>query len=217
MVDQIKQMIGKGYRFAFISGTKSEHLLEMISSRLDKEHFILGTTGTKCIRVNDNQETIYNFALNLEEKNEINLAFEKLITEFNIQSLTTKEDQLQDRNSQITLSAIGRHALSESKAEYDPDGEKRKIWVEFLKQHLDENKYEIRIGGTTSIDVTRKGMDKEWGIRKFAREIGVNFEEILFFGDKLYSGGNDYPATKVVDCVAVTCPTDTLEKLKVIV
>src|SRR3989344_2316923 len=49
----------------------------------------------------------------------------------------------------------------EIKKRYDPNEKKRKIWVRFLKGHIDESKYEIKIGGTTSIDVTRKGLDKE--------------------------------------------------------
>ncbi len=215
MTNKIKEMINQGYQFAFISGTKSEHLIEMVSSRLDKEHHILGTTGTKCIKINNKiPETIYNFSLNPEEKKEIITAFEKLISHFNIQSLTTKEDQLQDRDSQITLSAIGRHAPSESKAKYDPNGEKRKIWTKYLGQFLNEKKYEINIAGTTSIDVTKKGLDKGWGIKKFASYYNLPLNKILFIGDKTYPGGNDYPATKVVDYIKVTCPKDTLQKLK---
>lgn len=214
MTDKIKEMISRGYQFAFISGTKSEHLMEMISSRLDGEHYILGTTGTKCVKINKTSEIIYNFTLNPEEKKEIINAFEKLISYFNIQSLTTKEDQLQDRDSQITLSAIGRQASSESKAKYDPNGEKRKTWIKYLRQFLNKDKYEIKIGGTTSLDVTKKGLDKGWGIKKFARHYNLPLNKILFIGDKIYSGGNDYPATKVVDYIEVTCPKDTLQKLK---
>ena len=216
MADQISKMVDNGFQFAFISGTKSEDLMRMISLNLNREHYILGTTGTKCVKVKADKstETLYNFSLNPKEKQEILDAFDKLIEHYNIVSLTTKEDQVQDRDSQITLSAIGRHAPSELKAEHDPLGKKRKVWVEFLKKHLDENKYEMNIAGTTSIDVTRKNMDKEWGIRQFAKEKEIEFDEILFFGDKLEPGGNDFPETKVVDCVAVTCPDDTLEKLK---
>ncbi|MBI2666046.1 HAD hydrolase family protein, partial [Candidatus Woesearchaeota archaeon] len=148
------------------------------------------------------------------EKEEIRTAFEKLIDHFGIVPTTSKEDQLQDRDSQITLSALGRHAPSEAKRDFDPEGEKRKGWVEFLRQFLSEEKYGIRIGGTSSIDITRKGLDKEWGIKEFARYHGFNLNEILFIGDKLYPGGNDYPAAKIVDCIGVNSPEDTLKELR---
>ncbi len=214
MAQQINLMIKRGYQFAFISGTKAEDLKKMISSRVTEEHHLLATTGTKYALMKNQQESvIYNQSFNADQKKEIFAAFEKLIAQFNIQSLTTKEDQLQDRDSQITLSAIGRHASTELKAQYDPDGQKRQEWIKFMQQDLGE-KYDIKIGGTTSLDVTKKGLDKEWGIRKFAQQNNLALNQIIFFGDKIYLGGNDYPATKVVDCVSVKNPEETLQKLK---
>lgn len=216
MAEQINKMISRSYQFAFISGTKSESLQRMISSKLKKEHHILATTGTNytLIREDGTAEIKYNYSLTPTEKKEIIAAFERLIEQYLIKSMTTKEDQLQDRDSQITLSAIGRHAPTELKASYDPDGKKRMEWIEFLKNYLDENKYVLKIGGTTSIDITKKGFDKEWGIRKLAEHHQIPFSKIIFFGDKLFPGGNDYSATEVVDCVSVKNPKDTLQKLK---
>ncbi len=215
MAGQISRMIQQGYEFAFISGTKSEDLQKMISSRVKEKHHLLATTGTNYTIVEgDAVNMIYNNSFKHEEKKEIITALKKLISHHNINSLTTEEDQLQDRESQITLSAIGRHAPSELKAAYDPDGAKRKEWVDFLKNHLDENEYDIRIGGTTSIDVTRKGLDKEWGIKTFAQHHNITLDSILFFGDKIHPGGNDFPATKIVDCISVKSPKDTLQQLR---
>ena len=217
MAFEIARLVNSGYKFAFISGTKSESLQRMISSKLKKEHHILGTTGTNYTLVKndgDGVEIIYKYSLSDEEKKEIIFAFDKLISDYNIQSMTTKEDQVQDRESQITLSAIGRHAPTESKATYDPDGKIRLEWIEFLKNHLDSEKYQMKIGGTTSVDITKKGFDKEWGIKKFAEHHGIEHSEIVFFGDKLHPGGNDFAASKVVDCIAVKNPSDTLRKLK---
>lgn len=216
MASEISRLIDSGFSFAFISGTKSESLQRMISSRLKKDHHILGTTGTNytLVKENGSTETVYKYSLSDEEKKEVIGAFSQLIDYYKIMSMTTKEDQVQDRDSQITLSAIGRHAPTEAKAAYDSDGKKRLEWIQFLKQYLDPNKYHMKIGGTTSIDITKKGFDKEWGIRKFAEYHNINHSEIIFFGDKLYPGGNDFPATKVVDCVAVKNPEDTIKKLK---
>lgn len=216
MVNQIFSLIQKGYILAFISGTELNYLQKMISSQLKTKHFLLPTTGTICLEVDPEKETkeTYNYKLTSEEKKEIMNAFEVLTSEFNIQTMTTKEDQIQDRNTQITLSAIGRNAPLELKKNYDPDGEKRKEWIKFLKTILEENKYEISYGGTTSVDITRKGLNKAWGIKKFAEYYGIALDSILFIGDKTDPGGNDYPATTVVDFITVKNPQDTLEKLK---
>jgi HAD superfamily hydrolase (TIGR01484 family) len=221
MAHQINSLIKKGFHFAFISGTTVKELQRMISSKVIEAHHILGTTGTNYTFVNNqgnnsdnNQRTkeIYNHSFTDEEKKNIFTVLEKLITQFNIQSMTTKEDQLQDRDSQITLSAIGRNASLELKKKYDPDGLKRKEWINFIKEEL--NDYELKIGGTTSLDVTRKGLDKAWGIKEFAKYYNLPLNEIIYFGDKLYPGGNDYAASKIVDCVAVKSPEDTLKELR---
>src|SRR3989344_5671968 len=215
MAEQVSRMIRQGYLFVFISGTKSEDLQKMISSRVKEKHHLLATMGTNySIIEKDTVNTIYNNSFSPEEKEEIITALQKLISNYEIISMTTPEDQLQDRNSQITLSALVRNAPIETKKKYDPSGEKRKIWVDFLKQHLDENKYDIKIGGTTSIDITRKGLDKEWGIETFAEHHKIALSSIVFFGDKIFSGGNDFPATKIVDCISVKSPQETLQQLR---
>lgn len=215
MAEHISRMVKQGFEFAFISGTKSEDLQKMISSKLKEKHHLLGTTGTNYTLVEkDKTEVKYNLSFSSEEKKEIIAAFKKLISHYNIKSFTTDEDQLQDRESQVTLSAIGRHAPSELKAAYDPDGAKRKEWVSFLKKNLDENRYDLRIGGTTSIDITPKGLNKEWGIKNFAQQNQFNLNSILFFGDKMHPEGNDFPATKIVDCIAVKSPKETLQHLR---
>ncbi len=216
MAEQIDTLIQKGFQFAFISGTGADFLQKMISSRLKEKHFILATTGTTCVEINPNSEPqlIYKHSLSPEEVFELMTAFEKLVTKFEVHSLTTKEDQIQNRETQVTLSAIGRHAPSNLKAEYDSDGSKRKIWVEYLKTLIDPEKYEITIGGTTSVDITKKGLDKAWGIKKFAQQYNIQLDTVLFFGDKTYPGGNDYPATTIVDYITVKNPEDTLTKFK---
>lgn len=215
MAKHISKMVKEGYEWAFISGTKSVDLIKMISSLVKVRHHILGTTGTNYVKVEDDKHyNIYNFSFDQKQKKEIIDAFEELCQNYNIRSLTTKEDQIQDRDSQITLSAIGRHAPKELKVLYDPDGRKRLLWVEYLKTILGENKYDLKIGGTTSIDITKKGLDKEWGIRKFLEQNNWKPEQALFFGDRIHPGGNDYPATRIVDCISVKNPQETLQKLK---
>ena len=51
----------------------------------------------------------------------------------------------------------------------------------------------VRIGGSTSIDITKPGIDKSFGMRKLVDFTGFKIEEMLFIGDALYPGGNDAP------------------------
>ncbi len=211
MAHHINSLIRQGFQFAFISGTKNDDLKKMISTKLTQEHHLLGTTGTHYEYINnENCTSKYNHSLTEEEKAEILLALDTLIEHYNIVPVTSKEDQVQDRISQITLSAIGRNAPHDQKKKYDPDGSIRQVWAQFLKQHIDDSKYSIKIGGTTSVDITKKGLDKEWGIREFAGFHNIKLNQILFLGDKIYPGGNDYAASKIVDCISVANTSDTL-------
>jgi hypothetical protein len=54
--------------------------------------------------------------------------------------------------------------------------------------------FSVRLGGATSIDVTKPGIDKGYGIRKLRDVLGVAITEMVFIGDALFPGGNDYPA-----------------------
>ncbi len=215
MVREIQRLIGSGRIFSFISGSSIAELKRMVSSKLKLDHHLLGNNGTNYVTFSQEKFTEkYNHPFKDPEKKEIFAAFEKLVAKENLVSLTTKEDQLQDRGSQITLSVLGRGAPKELKLEYDPGGELRIKYIEYLRQFLDFNQYDLKIGGTTSIDVTKAGLGKDWGVTQFLKLNQFSADEILFFGDKIYPGGNDYEVSKLVDCIAVKDPEDTLNQLK---
>jgi phosphomannomutase len=54
--------------------------------------------------------------------------------------------------------------------------------------------FSVRLGGTTSVDVTKPGIDKAYGIRKLRDTLHIEIDEMIFVGDALFPGGNDYPA-----------------------
>lgn len=54
--------------------------------------------------------------------------------------------------------------------------------------------FTVRLGGTTSVDVTKHGIHKAYGINKLRTILGIAIEEMIFVGDALFPGGNDYPA-----------------------
>jgi HAD superfamily hydrolase (TIGR01484 family) len=121
--------------------------------------------------------------------------------------------QVEDRGSQITFSALGQEAPTEEKEKWDPDGLLREEVRDFLINRLPG--LEIRIGGSTSIDITKYGIDKAFGMRKMLEHLNLPPEEAIFFGDKLEPGGNDYPVKETgIESVAVTGWQDTIEKVK---
>lgn len=109
---------------------------------------------------------------------------------------------LEDRASQITFSALGQSAPVEAKMAWDPSGEKKNRLRDAIQVHLPE--LEVRSGGSTSVDITRRGIDKAYGMKALADVTGVSLDEMLFIGDRLDENGNDYPVkTLGVECVAV--------------
>ena len=87
---------------------------------------------------------------------------------------------------------MGQHAPIEEKTKWDPDFAKRKRIKEFLDQLIPE--FSVRLGGTTSIDITKPSIDKAYGIKKLQDTLGIAIEEMIYVGDALFPGGNDYPA-----------------------
>lgn len=104
-------------------------------------------------------------------------------------------------------------ALNDRKYAWDPDRSKRNALVAELAPRLPG--FAVGSGGSTSIDVTRAGVDKAFGIYEFLKHTGLTVDTILFVGDSLEEGGTDYPAkTTGADTLAVTGPDDLLTQFK---
>ena len=123
---------------------------------------------------------------------------------------------LEDRGSQITFSALGQQAPLDAKKAWDPDGSKKARLRDAVAVHLPE--LEVRSGGSTSIDITRKGIDKAYGMNKLAAATGISLDDMLFYGDRLDEGGNDRPVLDMgVACVSVEGPAHTADFLDALI
>ena len=100
-------------------------------------------------------------------------------------------DIIEDRGSQITFSALGQQAPIAEKVAWDPGGDKKRRLGALAQSRLPD--LEVRGGGSTSLDITRKGIDKAYGIDKLVAQLDVTIEQLLFIGDRLDEAGNDYP------------------------
>ncbi|WP_077240171.1 HAD hydrolase family protein [Actinomyces denticolens] len=112
-------------------------------------------------------------------------------------------DILEDRGSQITFSALGQEAPLQAKRAWDPTGEKKGALRDAVAARLPG--LEVRSGGSTSVDITLKGVDKAYGMTRLAEVTGIPGERMLFVGDRLDPEGNDYPVLALgIPCHAVS-------------
>lgn len=200
----------------FISGSTVGQISKQLEGLRAPCH-IFGGSGThySVRQANGDMELIYYDELDEDDRLMIKDALYDLVYTHNIVPMTNHADQIQDRGSQITLSALGRNAPASNKRDFDPDCSKRIIWTEYLKQKFPYmNRFSIRYGGTTSIDITKKNRDKMFGILQFCVINGIDLEEAIFFGDKLAPGGNDHCVVGNILAVKVESPEDTLSILR---
>ncbi len=82
--------------------------------------------------------------------------------------------------------------------------------VKTLRAEFPDLPFTYSIGGQISFDVFPKGWDKTYCLQ-FLNE----FDEVHFFGDKTFEGGNDYEIFTSDRTIghSVTSPADTLKLL----
>ncbi len=186
------------------------------SEDLLKNLYFFPTMGSTCYIYDyelKDWKQVYDERLTEDEKKVIFKAINDSMVESGLDFSSPFGDIIEDRGSQVTFSGRGQDAPIEVKVAWDHDQIKRKSLVELIKAKIPQ--YEISIGGTTSIDITKKGIDKAYAIGKIKELLNVTTEDIVFIGDALFSGGNDSPVKKTgVDFIQVDGPDGTLEFLE---
>ena len=120
---------------------------------------------------------------------------------------------LEDRDSQITFSALGQTAPIGLKISWDPGQQKRREIADGLQKLLPE--FLVKIGGSTSIDITKRGIDKAYGLRRLTNYLKLSLDQVLYVGDALFPGGNDEPLLGLgVTCQSVDSITATKDLIR---
>jgi len=153
---------------------------------------LLPTCGTKFYRYESEWKLLYSEDFTDDEKTKIISSLKQATGSPELKPKKTWGDIIEDRGSQITFSGLGQKAPLEEKQKWDPDFSKRKSIKAVLDKLIPE--FSVRLGGATSIDVTKHGIDKAYGIRKLRDVLGIAIKEMIFIGDAVFPGGNDYPA-----------------------
>jgi len=169
---------------------------------------ILPTCGTKFFQYSGDWKKLYEEDFTADEKKRILSSIEKALGVAGFKVEKVWGEVIEDRRSQITFSALGQQAPLEEKSKWDPDFTKRKKIKAILDTLIPE--FSVRMGGATSIDITKPGIDKAYGIRKLRDLLGISLKEMIYIGDALFVGGNDYPAEEVgVVSILVQGPHET--------
>ncbi len=158
-----------------------------------KNLFLAPTSGASLYRYRGNDlRQIYRYTLSAQEKKKIMSAFIRAVRESGyIKPSKIYGPLFEDRQSQITFSAVGQKASPEKKKEWNAAFQALRVRIAaMLAKRLPD--FEVRMGGLTSIDVTRKGIDKVYGISRMLKEAGCSRKDMVYVGDALYKGGNDY-------------------------
>lgn len=177
---------------------------------------LLPTCGTKFFRFDVSWKQLYSEDFTDEEKEIVVRALRRALESSGFGAQRIWGEQIEDRGSQLTFSALGQQAPLDAKKAWDPDFSKRTAMKAALDKLIPE--FSIRMGGTTSVDVTRLGIDKAYGIRKLRDILGVSIGEMIFIGDALFPGGNDYPAKEAgVVTIQVGDPNETKRVIEAII
>ncbi|MBI2046306.1 MAG: HAD-IIB family hydrolase [Parcubacteria group bacterium] len=156
-----------------------------------KNLFLLPTNGASLYEYKDNAwVSVYRVAFTDAEKKKIFEALEQAFKKTNFKKPEKVYGVLiEDRDTQITFSGLGSEAPLSLKEKWDPDHAKRIVLARELRAELPD--FSISIGGATSIDITRKGIDKAYGIKKLMRRLRYEPKQVFYVGDALFHGGND--------------------------
>lgn len=219
MADLLSRLL-ETHQVCVISGGEYERFQVQLLDRFKVEStnyqnvYLMPTNGTSFYRFEHGGWTeVYREELPETARSEIVAALTQGAKDLGIWEEKTWGNVVADRGTQVTFSGLGQGAPLEAKLKWDTDRAKREKLRALIKEKLPM--YETNIAGETSLDVTKKGIDKAYGMRRLQEALSVKPEDILFIGDALEEGGNDYPVKAAgIETVAVKDEQECAEVIR---
>ncbi len=222
MAEELRRLL-KSKQVAVIGGGTYQQFKKQFVSRLHcppallSRLYLFPTTATSFYRYRHGWKKVYVHELSAIERKAIKVAFNEVL-----QAITYVHPKkvygkvIEDRKTQVTFSALGQDIVAQlgnkgvkMKEEWVKKNRPLKVKIARLVQKS-LPKLHVHASGFTSIDVTRKGIDKAYGVRQIEKKLHVKIKDMVFIGDALFPGGNDYAARKSgIDCIPVKGPQDT--------
>ncbi|KAH7062710.1 HAD-superfamily hydrolase subfamily IIB [Paraphoma chrysanthemicola] len=200
---------------ALLSVAQRPQSEKQIASRLPahgdrSKMWLLPTTGTKLYTYDGGQwGRVYADLFSSGDKDGIFGALDLSLEKTGFKPEKTRDNRIEARASQITLLALGQETPIQEKERWDSNLAKRTVIQKDLMQRLPD--MSINMGGATSIDITQKGVDKAYGLKRLRDQSGISLEEMMFIGDAVFPGRSDFPAHQLrLKSVKVKNPDGTL-------
>ncbi|MCH4209167.1 HAD-IIB family hydrolase [Bifidobacterium sp.] len=200
-----------GGRFELV---KSQVLNELDDTACRENMHLMPTSGTRYYRWNGAAwHCEYAHDLDPAERRAVVASFERHAREQGLWFEHPWGRRVEDRGSQITFSALGQEAPIEQKETWDPDNSKKNCLAAAVG--ADFPHLAVHSGGSTSVDVSRRGVDKAYAVRELSAMTSVPVGRVVYVGDRMDPDGNDYPAALAgTIAIRVSGPHDTLEVCK---
>ncbi len=187
--------------------------------------FLFPTTSTAFYRYKGGWKQVYRLELSKRDRDRIKKAFKEVFKMAGYSHPAKVYGKvIEDRGTQVTFSALGQDVVAilgekqgvKLKDKWKKENTPLKLKMAKMMQKLLPD-LEVHSAGYTSIDVTQKGIDKAYGVRQIEKHLHIPVKKMVFVGDALYPGGNDYAARKSgVDCVQVAGPDETMDFIRFI-
>ncbi len=198
------------FKWQFLASLKTR-------SKILENLFLFPTSGNAFYLYRSGWKKVYAHNLSAAEKKQIRQAFEEVFKDISYKHPKKVYGEiLEDRITQMSFSPLGQDITTvlgrkgvqkkkEWRAKYD---HVRLDIAKRLAKYLPN--LEVRFGGITTIDITMKGRDKAYGVRQMEKYLKVKVKDMVYIGDAIFPGGNDYSVLKTgIDYIKVTGPEDT--------
>jgi len=174
-----------------VSGHGATDIRKHLTPALQGLYHILGQNGNRA-ETRDGR-VLWNRSLSKDQKDAILTFISKARARLNLK-VRDENDIIEDRDSQIAFSLIGHHEDHTKKDAFDPGGKKRIALLKDMAADvkvLEKAGVEVRIGGTTNLDIFEYGKNKGYNVPAFMEKMKWNKDDCLYVGDALFPGGND--------------------------
>lgn len=206
-------------RVGIISGGNYEQFQKQIVDELPSDSnfenlYLLPTSGGALYsHTNDGWEKVYEELLTQNEVTSIEEALTIVGKETGLVNFDTPSygERIEFRGAQVSLSVLGQQAPIDEKKAWDPDHSKRTTLRDAAAVLLPN--FDVKVGGSNTIDVTGHGVNKAYGVRRLSEHTDIAVSEMLYVGDALFPGGNDEVVMETeIPTHSVANPSET-EKL----